>query len=146
MRKAMPAKGEGFSSEEVAKATGATLRQLQWWDERGIIKPWFGLIEHKRLYSEPQLVTIRRMVQLRNAGVSPAKIPPLLQLEWDTVQPLDRPMVIGKTLLIAPLNGYFYRPARADRRKNVGRRKKRSAELVSDLRRMDEIAARELRP
>jgi len=30
---------ETFSSEEVAELSGVTARQLQWWDEKGVVSP-----------------------------------------------------------------------------------------------------------
>ena len=38
---------ESFTSREVVALTGITPRQLQWWDERGIVVP--ARSGHKRL-------------------------------------------------------------------------------------------------
>jgi hypothetical protein len=43
-------KGEDrFTSQQVIALTGITPRQLQWWDERGVVKP--EREGHRRLYS-----------------------------------------------------------------------------------------------
>ena len=38
-----------FTSQQVIALTGITPRQLQWWDERGVVKP--EREGHRRLYS-----------------------------------------------------------------------------------------------
>ena len=39
---------ETFSSLEVSRLTGVSLRQLQWWDEQGVVSPVQR--GHRRLY------------------------------------------------------------------------------------------------
>jgi len=48
--------------------TGITARQLQWWDERGVVKP--EREGHRRLYSMNQLTEIAVICQLRRKGFS----------------------------------------------------------------------------
>jgi len=57
---------EGLSSLEVARVTGATLRQLQWLDEHSFICPKRGRGKHSnwRQYSEQQVGTVRDLVRL----------------------------------------------------------------------------------
>jgi DNA-binding transcriptional MerR regulator len=57
-----------FSSNEVIALTGSSARQLQWWDERGIVAP--GRRGHRRLYSWDELVTVAVIRQLRRRGFS----------------------------------------------------------------------------
>jgi DNA-binding transcriptional MerR regulator len=40
---------DSFPSQEVIALTGISARQLQWWDERGVVKP--AREGHRRLYS-----------------------------------------------------------------------------------------------
>jgi hypothetical protein len=75
-------------SNEIVKATGVSLRQLQWWDERGIIRParehgagGQGLL---REYSDADLRKIRIMKELRDKGLGIQTIRKLL------------PKIIGK--------------------------------------------------
>lgn len=56
-----------FTTAEVCEMTGATPRQLQRWDQDGIVKPIHE--GHRRLYSESQAAMVRKIVQLRFAGV-----------------------------------------------------------------------------
>jgi len=57
-----------FTSSEVIALTGITARQLQWWDERGIVAP--GRQGHRRIYSWDELVAVAVIWQLRRRGFS----------------------------------------------------------------------------
>ena len=57
-----------FTSNDVIALTGITARQLQWWDERGIVAP--GREGHRRVYSWDELVTVAVICQLRRRGFS----------------------------------------------------------------------------
>ncbi|HSB75760.1 MAG TPA: MerR family transcriptional regulator, partial [Terriglobales bacterium] len=57
---------ESFTSAEVVQLTGITARQLQWWDEQGIVVP---LREgHRRLYSLDDLAEMAVIADLRRRG------------------------------------------------------------------------------
>lgn len=55
-----------FTSAEVVKLTGITPRQLQWWDERGIVVP--RRKAHRRLYSVDDITEIAVICALRRKG------------------------------------------------------------------------------
>ena len=57
-----------FSSNEVIALTGITARQLQWWDERGIVVPQRQ--GHRRLYSLPDVADVAVICELRRRGFS----------------------------------------------------------------------------
>ena len=57
-----------FTSRDVVDLTGITPRQLQWWDERGIVVPTRE--GHRRLYSLEDLSEIAVICQLRRKGFS----------------------------------------------------------------------------
>ena len=57
-----------FSSNQVAALTGISLRQLQWWDERGIVSP--ARQGRNRLYSLADLTEISVICELRDRGFS----------------------------------------------------------------------------
>jgi DNA-binding transcriptional MerR regulator len=57
-----------FTSREVIALTSITARQLQWWDERGVVRP--EREGHRRLYSMNQLTEIAVICQLRRKGFS----------------------------------------------------------------------------
>lgn len=59
---------ERFPSQEVIALTGITARQLQWWDERGVVKP--EREGHRRLYSMQNLTEVAVICELRRKGVS----------------------------------------------------------------------------
>jgi DNA-binding transcriptional MerR regulator len=57
-----------FSSQEVIALIGVTARQLQWWDERGVVKPQRE--GHRRLYSMQNLAEMAVICELRRKGFS----------------------------------------------------------------------------
>jgi len=57
-----------FTTNEVIALTGLTGRQLQWWDERGLVTPQRQ--GHRRIYNWNQLVTAAVICQLRRRGFS----------------------------------------------------------------------------
>lgn len=74
-----------FTSNDVISLTGATARQLQWWDERGIVKS--ARHGHRRIYSWDELVTVAVVQQLRRRGFSlqrMRKVISFLRLEFGT--------------------------------------------------------------
>ena len=57
-----------YTSNEVIERTGITARQLQWWDERGLVVP--RKQGHRRLYSLDDVVEIAVICDLRSRGFS----------------------------------------------------------------------------
>lgn len=57
-----------FTSRDVVAMTGITPRQLQWWDERGIVVP--AREGHRRLYSFEDLSEVAVICELRRRGFS----------------------------------------------------------------------------
>jgi DNA-binding transcriptional MerR regulator len=55
-----------FTSAEVVKLTGITPRQLQWWDERGIVVPQRE--GRRRLYSQDDIAEVAVICALRRKG------------------------------------------------------------------------------
>jgi DNA-binding transcriptional MerR regulator len=74
-----------FTSNDVMALTGISGRQLQWWDERGIVAP--SRQGHRRIYSWDELVTVAVIRQLRRRGFSlqrMRKVIRFLQQEFGT--------------------------------------------------------------
>ncbi len=61
-----------FSTNEVSRLSGATLRQLQWWDDHGWLSP--VRVKADRAYSEAQALIAMVMVNLRNRGMTHRQI------------------------------------------------------------------------
>ena len=59
---------QSFTSRDVISLTGITARQLQWWDERGIVVP--SRLGHRRLYSMEDLAEVAVICTLRRRGFS----------------------------------------------------------------------------
>jgi DNA-binding transcriptional MerR regulator len=57
-----------FASHDVIALTGVTARQLQWWDERGVVKP--ERQGHRRLYSMQNVMEMAVICELRRKGFS----------------------------------------------------------------------------
>ena len=63
---------ESFSSNDVSAMTGVSLRQLQWWDEQGVVSP--AQSGHRRLYRMAEVVEIALITELRAKRISLQKI------------------------------------------------------------------------
>ena len=61
-----------FTTREVVQLTGISPRQLQWWDERGIVVP--ARDGHTRVYSLDDLAEVAVICELRERGFSLQKI------------------------------------------------------------------------
>jgi DNA-binding transcriptional MerR regulator len=57
-----------FSTREVQQLTGASARQLQWWDEHRLVVP--QRIGRKRIYSSSDLMDILVVLELRRRHIS----------------------------------------------------------------------------
>lgn len=57
-----------FTSQEVVVLTGITPRQLQWWDERGVVQPLRR--GHRRVYSVKNVTEVAVICELRRKGFS----------------------------------------------------------------------------
>ena len=74
-----------FTSNDVIALTGISARQLQWWDERGIVAP--ERQGRRRIYNWDELVTVAVICQLRRRGFSlqrMRKVIRFLQQEFGT--------------------------------------------------------------
>ncbi len=61
-----------YSSLQVAALTGVSLRQLQWWDEQGVVSPMQRA--HRRLYRRSEVLEVALIAGLRQKGMSLQKI------------------------------------------------------------------------
>lgn len=63
---------EVFSSGDVARISGVSLRQLQWWDEQKVVSPRQD--GHRRVYAPEEVVEVAVIAELRRKGFSLQKI------------------------------------------------------------------------
>lgn len=61
-----------YSSADVARIGGVSLRQLQWWDERKVVSPRHE--GHRRVYHAEEVLEITVIAELRRKGFSLQKI------------------------------------------------------------------------
>ena len=87
---------ETFNSKMASRIVGVTLRQMQYWDERGFIRPSVRLAEGRgtrRLYSFADLVQLKVVKDLTRRGLSLKKIrrclKPLKRGIPESIRPLD---------------------------------------------------------
>ncbi len=74
-RKLRPAalpEADKFTSSEVSRIAGVSLRQLQWWDERSVVSPRQD--GHKRVYLPQEVIEVSVIAELRRKGFSLQKI------------------------------------------------------------------------
>lgn len=64
--------GERYTSGDVARIAGVSLRQLQWWDERNVVSP--RQEGHRRVYLPHEVVEVSVIAELRTKGFSLQKI------------------------------------------------------------------------
>lgn len=95
----MSENSELYTTAQVASLTGATLRQLQWWAEQGILLP-ARIHRHRRMYSAEQIETARKIRVLSDAGIQPRNAKPYLEMDWKTALRACGPVLVGKTLVV----------------------------------------------
>jgi DNA-binding transcriptional MerR regulator len=61
-----------YTSSDVSRIGGVSLRQLQWWDEQKVVSPRHE--GHKRVYNAEEVVEITVIAELRRKGFSLQKI------------------------------------------------------------------------
>jgi len=74
-RKLRPAslpESEIYTSTDVARIAGVSLRQLQWWDERNVVSPRQD--GHRRVYLPQEVIEVSVIAELRRKGFSLQKI------------------------------------------------------------------------
>lgn len=69
---APPSGAERHTSLEVSRVSGVSLRQLQWWDEQGVVSPSHS--GHRRLYEPEEVIEVAVIAELRRKGFSLQKI------------------------------------------------------------------------
>jgi len=69
---------DSYTSSQVSERTGLTPRQLQWWDEQGIVVP--ARQGHRRLYSAKDLAELAILSDLRRRGFSLQRVRKMIDL------------------------------------------------------------------
>src|SRR6201996_5452154 len=67
-----PPDQDRYTSGDVARIAGVSLRQLQWWDERNVVSP--RQEGHRRVYLAQEVVEVSVIAELRRKGFSLQKI------------------------------------------------------------------------
>lgn len=92
---------EWYATNEVSEMTGASLRQLQWWTEHKWIQPKRGKSD-RREWSADDVEKVRKILQLRRAGVRHAEIRrlKLLSIDFDEVVVVRKAILVGRTVYV----------------------------------------------
>src|ERR1700732_4266137 len=86
-----------FTSREVIALACITARQLQWWDERGVVRP--ARQGHRRLYSMNHLTEVAVICELRRKGFSPQGVRKVMRF-------LDREFGKGLAEIVSRASDY----------------------------------------
>lgn len=93
-RPALPASTGLFTSSEVSRVSGVSLRQLQWWDEQKVVSPRHE--GHKRVYLPSEVIEVTVIAELRRKGFSLQKIRRVLRyLQREMSKRLGDTLVAG---------------------------------------------------
>lgn len=87
-----------MTTRELSEASGATLRQIQWWDEQGFLKCSF--LGRIRRWRKADVARARRLKMLSRAGIQPNRAEEYLALPFRDVVRLEKPVLLGSTLYI----------------------------------------------
>lgn len=87
-----------YQTADVARLAGVTERQLQWWDEIGVLSPMQH--NHKRLYSDNEVWVAMRLQQLTGAGIQPSRAGKYLTWKFTKVVRVKVPTLIGDVLVV----------------------------------------------
>jgi len=71
-RASEPVAQQSYTSSDVARISGVSLRQLQWWDERNVVSPRQN--GHRRVYLQAEVMEVSVIAALRRKGFSLQKI------------------------------------------------------------------------
>ena len=71
-RPVTPPTNGSYPSSDVARISGVSLRQLQWWDEQNVVSPRHD--GHKRVYLPNEVIEVTVIAELRRKGFSLQKI------------------------------------------------------------------------
>jgi DNA-binding transcriptional MerR regulator len=91
-----------MTTKQAAETSGATVRQLQHWDEAGLLRVR-RLPGHRngiRDYCASDVLAARRLVQISKHGRSLFVVRKLAALRWKSVIVVSRPVVIGDILAL----------------------------------------------
>jgi len=93
-----------YSTKQVSRLSGASLRQLQWWDETGLLQP-LGKVGNSRVYTVEQMNQAKKIVAILDAGGTLKNAREGSQKEFKDVVRLSAGQVItiGNTLVVSRL-------------------------------------------
>ena len=97
---------ELLTTKQASKLSGATLRQLQWWDEKGMLIPKVKGTPgdpkngNGRWYTGKQVETAKKLALLSKAGVQVRFAEKYLRKHWDKAIRITGPVIVHDTLVV----------------------------------------------
>ena len=85
-----------YDSKKAAKVLGVTLRQIQYWDEKGIVKPSIQKANGKgtvRLFSYEDLIQLKVVKRLRDNNISLKKIKKSIEYLKNELPNIKNPLI-----------------------------------------------------
>jgi len=139
-----PPDQERYTSGEVARIAGVSLRQLQWWDERNVVSP--RQEGHRRVYLSQEVVEVSVIAELRSKGFSLQKIRRVLRfLQQEMGKRLSEAVASNSDVHLVTDGKHIYLEDQPDRVIEVLKNAKQPMFLVcvtDQLRRFQSGAAR----
>src|SRR5271165_2984767 len=133
-----------YTSGDVARIAGVSLRQLQWWDERNVVSP--RQEGHRRVYLPQEVVEVSVIAELRRKGFSLQKIRRVLRfLQKETGKRLSEAVANDSDVHLITDGKNIYLEDQPDRVIDVLKNAKQPMFLVcvtDQLRRLQTAAAR----
>lgn len=134
-----------FSSSDVSRISGVSLRQLQWWDERKVVSPRHD--GHRRMYSTEEVVEITVIAELRRKGFSLQKIRRVLKfLNREMGRRLAEVLAAGSALHLVTDGKSIYLEDNHDRIIDILKNAKQPMFLVSVSDQAKRLSAAVLKP
>jgi len=91
-----------FRTADVTTMAGVSKRQLQYWDERGVLVP-HSKKDHQRLYTAQQVKDATRLGYACSSGLPLKRVKRTLKSQWSGVLKIypGQSFVVGETLVMA---------------------------------------------
>lgn len=133
-----------YTSSDVSRISGVSLRQLQWWDERKVVSPRQD--GHRRVYLPSEVIEVSIIAELRRKGFSLQRIRRILRyLQRETGRRLSDALGSESDLYLLTNGKAVYLETDVDRILDLMKNARQPVALVSvtdQTRRLTEEAPR----
>ncbi|GLX70711.1 MerR family transcriptional regulator [Paenibacillus glycanilyticus] len=103
-----PEDKEYWTTGQIVKRTGLTLRTLRYYDQIGLLKPSYVNHASVRMYSKDDLVRLQKIHSLKYIGLSLAEIKPIIHEGSFLAQDLRSSLILQKEVIRAKIDHMQY--------------------------------------